>query len=96
MSFRLAAGSVPAGSRLHAVGEEGIPFRDIATAIGVRLDLPTKPVSASEAPGYFGFLAAFAGLDGAAGSAATREMLGWQSAGPGLIEDIQVGHYPKD
>jgi nucleoside-diphosphate-sugar epimerase len=92
-AYRLALESAPAGARLHAVGEEGVPFRDIATAIGEHLALPVKAISPAESPGYFGFLAAFAGLDGPVSSAATRDLLGWTPAGPGLIADIQAGHY---
>jgi nucleoside-diphosphate-sugar epimerase len=91
--FRLAVEAAPAGSRLHAVGEEGVPFRDIATAIGDRLDLPVKAIPAQEAQGHFGFLAAFAGLDGPVSSAATQELMGWTPSGPGLIADVEAGHY---
>jgi nucleoside-diphosphate-sugar epimerase len=91
--FRLAVEAAPAGSRLHAVGEQGVPFQDIATAIAARLDLPVKAISPQEAQGYFGFLATFAGLDGPVSSAATQELTGWKPTGPGLIADIQAGHY---
>ncbi len=37
--------------------------------------------------------AAFFGLDVRASSARTRELLGWQPAGPGLIEDLDAGSY---
>jgi nucleoside-diphosphate-sugar epimerase len=37
--FRLAVESAPAGARLHAVAEEGVPFRDVAQAIGRQLEL---------------------------------------------------------
>ena len=61
--YRLALESAPAGSRLHAVGDEGIPFRDIAGAIGRRLDLPVISVPPEEAADYFGFLGGFVSLD---------------------------------
>jgi nucleoside-diphosphate-sugar epimerase len=35
--FRLALENAPAGTRWHAVADEGIPFREIAQAIGGRL-----------------------------------------------------------
>jgi nucleoside-diphosphate-sugar epimerase len=38
--FRLAIEKAPAGAVLHGVGDEGVPVRDIAEAIGRHLDLP--------------------------------------------------------
>ena len=34
----------------------------------------------------------FAGLDGPASSALTRERLGWRPVGPGLIADLERAH----
>ena len=39
--FRLAVEQAPAGSRLNAVGDEGVPIREIAEVIGRHLNLPT-------------------------------------------------------
>ena len=54
--FRLALEKGPAGRYWHAVQDEGIPFRDIAEAIGSRLDLPAVsiPIDVLMLPGYFG------------------------------------------
>jgi nucleoside-diphosphate-sugar epimerase len=93
--YRLAIESAPRGSRLHAVGDEGIPFRQIAETIGSMLDLPVRSISSDDAGEYFGFLAPFTGLDGPASSAITRSLLGWEPAHPGLIEDMRQGHYFK-
>jgi nucleoside-diphosphate-sugar epimerase len=90
--FRLAIEQAPAGSVLHAVGEEGIPLRDVATLIGDRLDLPTRSITADEAPAHFTFLAGFLASDVPASSARTQELLGWQPTGIGLIEDMGL-HY---
>jgi nucleoside-diphosphate-sugar epimerase len=87
--FRLAVESAPAGSVLHAVAEEGVPTREIAEAIGSRLGVP----AISAEPEHFGWLGTFFGLDVHASSARTRERLGWQPAGPGLIEDLDAGRY---
>jgi len=92
-AYRLALEQGEAGARHHAVGEEGIAFRDIAQLIGVKLGLPAVSVPASEAEAHFGWMAAFAGRDMAASSRATRDRLGWRPAGRGLIEDLETGSY---
>lgn len=90
---RLALESAPAGSTLHAVGEEGVPIRDVADAIGRRLGLPVASVSADDADAHFGWLGGLVGVDGPASSALTRAAFGWQPTHPGLIEDLAKGHY---
>ena len=90
---RLALESAPAGSRLHAVGEEGLPFRDIAAVIGRHLDVPVRSITTEEAPAHFGWLAHVVGLDVPASNTLTRKWLGWEPTGPGLIEDLEEGHY---
>ena len=87
--FRLAAEQAPAGSRLHAVGDEGVPVRDIAGVIGRHLNLPTASVPAED----FGWLGQILAVDQPASSALTRELLGWRPVQPGLIEDLDKGHY---
>jgi nucleoside-diphosphate-sugar epimerase len=91
--FRLALEKAPAGSRLHAVADEGVPIRAIAEVIGRHLDVPVVSVPAGEASGHFGFLAGFLAADNPVSSALTRELLGWQPAHPGLIEDLGKGYY---
>jgi nucleoside-diphosphate-sugar epimerase len=91
--YRLALEDVPAGSRLHAVADEGVPFRDIAAAIGRGAGVPTAAVSAADAGERFAFLGGFVGVDNPVSSEATRKLLGWEPAHPGLIEDLAAGHY---
>jgi nucleoside-diphosphate-sugar epimerase len=91
--FRLALEAAPAGSVLHAVGEEGVPTRDIAEVVGRHLELPAISLTAEQAGEHFGFLAAFFGADVPASSALTRARLGWSPAHPGLIADLEQGHY---
>jgi nucleoside-diphosphate-sugar epimerase len=86
--YRLALEQGEAGSRWHAVAESGVSAKDMAEALGRRLNLPVESISAEEAPAYFGFLAHFATLDSPTPSAKTRERLGWNPTGPGLIEDL--------
>ena len=91
--FALALEKAPAGSALHAVAEEGVPIRDIAEVIGRHLNVPVVSVAPEDAAGHFAWLAGFLGLDSPASSAATRELLGWQPTHPGLIVDLDEGHY---
>ncbi len=90
---RLGIEHAPGGSVLHAVGEEGVPMRDIAAAIGRRFELPATAISPEQAGPRFGFIGQFVGLDMPASSAITRELLGWEPAGPTLVEDIEAGAY---
>ena len=87
--FRLAVEQAPAGSRLHAVGDEGVPIRDIAEVIGRHLNLPTASVPAED----FGWMGQILAIDQPASSTLTRELLGWRPVQPGLLEDLDKGHY---
>lgn len=90
---RLALENAPAGSRLHAVADEGVPLREIAEAIGRNLNLPVKSIAAEDAAEHFTFLGGFISLDGPISSTHTRELMDWRPAHAGLIEDIDAGHY---
>jgi nucleoside-diphosphate-sugar epimerase len=90
---RLAVEGAPAGSVLHAAGEEGVPFRDIAQAMGDHLGIPTASVSADEAVAHFAHLGHFVGLDSPATATVTRELLAWEPTGPTLLEDLEQDHY---
>lgn len=87
--YRLALERGAAGSRFHAVGDEGVPTRDIAAVIGRRLGVPV----ASRPPEHFGWLGRFFGLDAVATATQTRERLGWAPTGPGLLADLDQAHY---
>jgi nucleoside-diphosphate-sugar epimerase len=91
--FRLAAEKAPARSVLHAVGDEGVPIRAIAEVLGQHLDVPVVSITPEEAPARFSWLAGFIGADAPASSALTRELMGWRPTGPGLLEDLDQGHY---
>ncbi|MFJ5234805.1 NAD-dependent epimerase/dehydratase family protein [Kitasatospora sp. NPDC088391] len=91
--YRLALEHAPAGTRLHAVGDEGVPFRGIAERIGLRLGLPTAPVDEARADEHFGFLARIVPLDLPASAEATRALLGWRPTRPGLLDDLDRDHY---
>ena len=91
--YRLALEKASAGAIYHAVGEEGVPLRDIAEVIGHGLKVPVVSKSPKEAADHFGFLAFFVGVDGPASSAQTRERLGWRPTGPGLLSDLENMQY---
>ncbi|MEJ8284468.1 SDR family oxidoreductase [Curtobacterium citreum] len=90
---RLGLEQAPAGTRLHAVAETAIPTRAIAEAIGEVLGLPVTSIDPADADAHFGFIGRFFGMEMSATSEATRELLGWQPTGPGLLEDIAAGAY---
>jgi nucleoside-diphosphate-sugar epimerase len=94
--FRLALETAPAGTRLNGVGDEGVPFRDIAEVIGRHLGLPVTGLSAEEAQDHFGLFALFASMDAPASSALTQKRFGWHPTHPGLIADLDEGHYFKE
>lgn len=83
----------PAGARLHAVAEEGIPSREIAEAIGRAFGLPVASIAADDVPSHFGWIGTFFGMELTATSDATRALLGWMPLGPTLIEDLAADAY---
>jgi nucleoside-diphosphate-sugar epimerase len=91
--YRLALERSAEGGPFHAIAEEGVPFKEIATIIARRLNVPLVSKSPEEAKEYFGWFAMFAGMDVPTSSARTRELLGWEPAGPGLIADMEAGYF---
>ncbi len=87
--FGLAVEHAPAGSVLHAVGDEGVATRAIAETIGRHLQVPTASVPAEQ----FGFLGAILAVDQPASSVATRELLDWRPAELSLLEDLSEDYY---
>jgi nucleoside-diphosphate-sugar epimerase len=88
--YRLAVEQAPAGAVLNAVGDEGVPVREIAETIGRHLNLPVRSRPAAE---YEGMLVPLLSTDMPASSTITQQLLGWKPTHPGLIEDIDQGHY---
>jgi nucleoside-diphosphate-sugar epimerase len=92
--YRLALESAPAGSRLHAVGDQGVRFRKIAEIIGRHLEVPVTSIRAEDAVDHFGFLGTFVTLDNPTSARLTRHMLSWQPTNPGPVDDLdRSGHY---
>ena len=90
---RLAVEAAPAGSVVHAVADEGVPFRKIAEAIARHLGVPAVSVPPADAVAHFGHLGHFVAIDTPASSAVTRELLGWEATGPSLLDDLDQDHY---
>ena len=91
--FALEKGA--AGARYHAVAEEGVPLKDIATAIGRGLNVPVISISQEQAQEHFGFLGFFAGRDAHISSTQTRAKLGWSPTGPSLLTDLGNMRYSE-
>ncbi|UGT40553.1 SDR family oxidoreductase [Nocardia yamanashiensis] len=89
--YRLTLEQAPAGTCWHAVADAAVPFREIAEVIGRQLHLPVAAVADPAA--HFGWLAPFTGFDSPASNALTRERLGWEPMHPGLLADLEKGHY---
>jgi nucleoside-diphosphate-sugar epimerase len=90
---RLALEDAPAGSVLHAVGDEGVPFREIAEAMANHLGMATVSLAPADAVEHFSHLGHFVGLDSPATAAVTRELLAWVPTGPSLLDDLGQDHY---
>jgi nucleoside-diphosphate-sugar epimerase len=91
--YRLALEKACADARYHAVAEEGVRVRDIAEVIGRGLKVPVVSIATEEAANHFGWLGHFVGWDIPASSAQTREKLGWNPTGPGIITDLENMRY---
>jgi len=91
--YRRALENGTGGRRYHAVAEQGVPFRDIAGVIGRHLGVPVVSKSPEEAVDHFGWFAHFTQIDNVVSSAKTIEQLGWAPKEPGLLDDLEQGHY---
>jgi len=93
--YRLALEKGTTRPRYHAVAEEGVPLKDIATVIGRGLNVPVISISPEQAQEHFGFLGSFAGWDAQTSSAETRAKLGWNPTGPDLLTDLGTMRYAQ-
>ncbi len=91
--YRLALENGAPGASYHAIGDEGIPFRDIAEVIGRHLNVPVIAKSREEAAEHFGWMAHFVAIDCPTSAAQTSRQLGWRPTHPGLIADLDAEHY---
>ena len=86
--YRLAAEKAAPGSVFHAVAEEGVALKDIATEIGKQMGLPVVSIPPEGVADHFSWFEFGVTADNLASSVKTREALGWVPTGPALIEDI--------
>jgi len=93
--YRLVLEKGTAGGRYHPIGEEGVPLREIAEAIGRGLKIPVVSKTPEEALEHFGWLGHFAAADIPVSSAITQQQLGWTPTGPGLIADLNEMRYSE-
>ncbi|MEU6508954.1 SDR family oxidoreductase [Streptomyces sp. NPDC046942] len=91
--FRLAVEKAPAGAVLHGAAEEGVALSEVAEVIGRHLGVPVTSVAPEAAAEHFGWMGGFVGLDAPVSSTLTRDLLDWQPAHPGLLDDLDKGHY---
>jgi nucleoside-diphosphate-sugar epimerase len=91
--YRLALEYAPAGTRLHAVGDEGVPVREIAEHIGKQLNLPVTSIPVEQVFEHFGWLGPIFAMHAPASSATTQKLLDWHPTHLGLLADIDAGHY---
>ncbi|KAJ5467684.1 hypothetical protein N7475_005436 [Penicillium sp. IBT 31633x] len=93
--YRLVLENGVAGSKYHAVDEEGVAMKDIAGAIGHSLGLPAVSKTFEEVQSIDGFLSFIISADGPVSSKKTRELLGWEPVGRKLLDDINAGLYSQ-
>lgn len=93
--YRLAVERGAVGARYHAVAEQGVMLKDIATALGKGLKVPVISIAPEQSQEHFGFLGFFAGRDAHVSSAQTRARLGWDPTGPSLLADLENMRYAQ-
>ncbi|KAF9777488.1 hypothetical protein IL306_004416 [Fusarium sp. DS 682] len=88
--YRLAIEMAKPGSIFHAVGEESVTIKDIATKVGKYLDIPVVSIPSEKVAEHFGWFQFGVIADNTASSAKTREGLGWNPSGPTVLENVPV------
>lgn len=91
--YRLIVEQQPAQRIYHAIAETGIPFKEIATAIGQGLNVPTVSKTGEDAVAHFTWFLHFAGMGCKALAEKTMATTGWQPTHNGLMEDLAEGGY---
>ncbi|KAI1261652.1 putative oxidoreductase [Xylariaceae sp. FL1019] len=87
--FRLAIEKGKPGQVYHAVAEEQVTIKDIATEIGKQLNIPVESLDKEKAAEHFGFFGFGINADNIASSEKTKERLGWTPTGATVVEDVR-------
>lgn len=93
--YRLGLERGARGEAYHAVAEEGVPFREIADAIGRQLGLPSMSLTPGEATAHFGALTTWVANNGPASHTWTKNVLGWSPEQVGIVADIERPDYSR-
>jgi nucleoside-diphosphate-sugar epimerase len=91
--YRLIIEKQPAQKVYHAVAEESISFKQIATAIGKGLQVPVVSKEGADADAHFGWFKHFAAMGCPVSGEQSRATLGWKPVQPGLLDELVPGVY---
>ena len=91
--LRVPVGVIRGSGQTPSPFRSGSAVREIAEAIGRAFDLPVTSIAPDHVQDHFGWIGTFFAMDLSATSTVTRELLGWTSIGPTLIEDLDAGAY---
>lgn len=91
--FVQALGKAGRGSLYNAIGESGIPLKEIATFIGNTLSLPVKSLTGDELTRHFLWMSGFIGIDCPATATVTQQQLNWSPTQIGLLEDLKKNYF---
>jgi nucleoside-diphosphate-sugar epimerase len=72
----------------QAVGDFAVPFKDVAEAIGKRLNVPTVSMPMEQAMERLGMLGGVIAADNPASSKITQAELDWKPIGLSLVDDL--------
>lgn len=85
--FRLAVEKGRAGAVYHAVAEEGVSLKSIATEVGKHLDVPVVGIRDEQVDEWFTWFGFGMKGDSRASSGQTKSELGWAPRGAGLSKE---------
>jgi nucleoside-diphosphate-sugar epimerase len=90
--FRLVLEKGEAGAKYHGVAETGVAFREIASLIAKRLQIPLSSSPTAKSAKHLGILTNFVGQDNPSSSDWTQRTLGWTPEQTDLLADMDA-HY---
>ncbi|MEO5911900.1 MAG: SDR family oxidoreductase [Pelobium sp.] len=83
------------GTRFHAVAEQGVEFKKIATLIAEKLNIPLVSIKPDEADEHFTWFSHFAQFNNLASSEETKKSTRWNPQHSTLLEDIENDVYTR-